>query len=914
MSSVLRQILLLALLAWTSHLAAADLVPGSRQPAGEPLIVIGLRCEYLHDPLGIDEHEPRLGWRVESPRRGARQSAYQILVASSPESLAADRGDFWDSGRIESPETSPIEYRGRPLGSAQVAWWKVRAWDENGVASAWSPPARWEMALLAEDDWHGPWIGRNTGVDPQPLPLLRRAFSLPAPVKRARAYVTGLGYYELRLNGRRVGDHVLAPGYTRYDRRVLYETYDVTALLQSGDNVVGAMMGNGWFNVQTATAWDFDKAPWRASPRFRLELRIELADGQEVRVASGPEWKAGDGPITFSSIFEGETHDARREQPGWDAPGFDECGWAPVEVLAAPGGRLVAQAMPPIRNLRTIEPVRVTEPRPGTFIFDFGESPAGVAELNVKGRAGEPIVLKYGEQLGADGLLNRIAIGAHVWRKGKDQPFQQDTYLPRSDGPERWHARFVYHGFRYVEVTGLPAGADAGMLRAHVLHSDVASLGQFTSSDEVLNRTWENARRSFTNNLHGLFTDCPHREKNGWTGDTHLACEFGLLNFDAFPIYEKWINDVADEQRADGDIPGIVPTPGWGYTRDVGPAWQAAFLLVPHYLHLYYGDSRLLRRHYEAHRRCVDFLTAKKAREGIVSNGISDWLFYKTETPVALTSTAYYYVCASIVAQSAELLGRVDEAAHYRQLARDIRGAFNGRFLDPATGRFANGSQTAQSAALYQGLVEPGAEAPVVARLVDAVSAANDHIDTGLLGARYILRTLSAHGRADVAYRIVTQETAPGWGYWVKQGATTLWEYWDGRGSRDHPMYADAAAWFVNDLAGIAPDPAAPGFRQVIIKPQPVSGLARAEAGYDSIRGRIESSWQSGPNGLRLAVRVPANTTALVHLPAAATGNVREDGRPLASRPDIVIERVVGGRVVVRIGGGEYRFEVVSTP
>lgn len=909
MPLILRRILVVSLWAFALRLAAAEL-----SPAREPLVVTGLRCEYLQDPLGIDEREPRLGWRVASPRRGARQSAYQILVASNPESLAANRGDWWDSGRVESPETTPIEYRGRPLGSAQVAWWKVRAWDENGVASAWSAPARWETALLAEDDWTGPWIGRNADVGPQPLPLLRRAFSLAAPIKRARAYVTGVGYYELRLNGQRVGDHVLAPGYTRYDRRVLYETYDVTALLQRGENVVGAMLGNGWFNVQTATAWDFDKAPWRAAPRLRLELRIELADGQEVRVASGSDWKATDGPITFSSIFGGETHDARRELPGWDAPGFNDRDWAPAAVLEAPKGRLVAQAIPPIRDLRMIEPVRVLEPRPGTFIFDFGESLAGVAELKFRGRAGEPIVLKYGEQLNADGLLDRGAIGAHVWRKGKDQAFQQDTYLPRGDTEERWHARFVYHGFRYVEVTGLPAGADASALRAHVLHSDVASLGHFTSSNEVLNRTWENARRSYTNNLHGIFTDCPHREKNGWTGDTHLACEFGLLNFDAFPIYEKWLNDVADEQRPDGDIPGIVPTPGWGYTRDVGPAWQAAFLLVPHYLHLYYGDSRLLRRHYDAHRRYVDFLTEKKAREGIVSNGISDWLFYKTETPAALTSTSYYYQCASIVAQSAELLGRADDAAHYRQLAENIRRSFNGRFLDPATGRYANGSQTAQACALYQGLVERGAEAPVMARLLDAVSAADDHIDTGLLGARYLLRTLSAHGRTDVAYRIVTQETLPGWGYWVKQGATTLWEYWDGRGSRDHPMYADAAAWLVNDLAGIAPDPTAPGFRQFIIRPQPVPGLTRAEAGYDSIRGRIESSWQSGPNGLQLSVRVPANTTALIHLPAAGPGEVREGGRSVASRPDIAIERVAGGRVVVRIGGGEYRFEVVPTP
>lgn len=890
----------------------ALLLGGCRTPVADRagrFAVTDLRCEYLVDPLGLDEREPRLSWRIESTRRGARQLAYQVLVASSREELNRDRGDLWDSGRVESPETSAIDYRGAALRSGQVAWWKIRAWDESGAASGWSASARWEMALLDEKEWQGSWIGLNADTGPQPLPLLRQGFSLPAPVKRARAYVTGLGYYELRLNGRRVGDHVLAPGYTRYDRRVLFETYDVTALLRRGDNVVGALLGNGWYNVQTATAWDFNTAPWRASPRFRLELRIELADGREVRVASGPDWKVTAGPITFSSIFGGETYDARREQPGWDAPGFDDRRWQPAEVLPAPKGRLVAQAMPPIRRIRTIQPVRVSEPRPGTLVYDFGESLAGVAELRVRGQAGEPVVLKYGEQLAADGTLERGAIGAHVWRKGKEQAFQQDTYLPRGEGEERWHARFTYHGFRYVEVTGL-AGGDRGSLQAHVLHSDVPSVGQFSSSNEILNRTWENARRSYTNNLHGIFTDCPHREKNGWTGDTHLACEFGLLNYGAVPIYEKWINDVADEQRPDGDIPGIVPTPGWGYTRDVGPAWQAAYLLVPQYVYLYYGDARMLRRHYEGHRRYVDWLTAQKAKAGIVSNGIGDWLFYKTETPAALTSTAYYYSCVQIVARSAELLGRAEDAARYQRLAAEVRQAFNGKFLDPQTGRYATGSQTAQAGAIFQGLVAEGDKPAATARLLDAVAAANGHVDTGLLGARYVPRVLTEQGHAEVAYRMVTKETLPGWGYWVKQGASTLWEYWDGRGSRDHPMYADVAAWFVNDLAGIAPDPAVPGFRQFVVKPHPVDDLRHAEASYDSVRGRIESRWRNGPDGFRLEVHVPANTSAVVSLPASDAQKIRESGKPLSAHPDFVVGSVAGGRVEVRIGSGDYRFDV----
>lgn len=878
--------------------------------AATPLRPERLRCEYLDNPIGLDEPLPRLSWLLHATGRGARQTAFQIIVASSIERLHADQGDLWDTGKVASSETVALIYRGRPLRSGQRVWWKVRVWDQDDRASAWSSDALWEMALLSADEWHGTWIGKNDDTGEQPLPLLRRSFILDGPIERARVYVTGLGYYELHLNGRRVGDHLLAPGYTRYDRRVLYSTYDVTDQLQQGENALGAMLGNGWFNVQTATAWDFDHAPWRASPRLRLELRVEFADGRRQIVTSDDRWKVTDGPITFSSIYGGETYDARREQPGWDTPAFDDSHWQPARILAAPRGRLVAQAMPPIKLDHVLAPIAVHEPCPGTYVFDFGRNLAGVAEIALQGPRGAEVSLKYGEQLASDGMVDRKAIGVYVWRKGKDQSFQTDTYVLKGGAPESWHARFVYHGFRYVEVTGAPEPLGLDALRARFLHTATTSVGWFASSNPVLDQIWQNTRSSYLNNLYGIFTDCPQREKNGWTGDAQLACEAGLLNFDTIPVYEKWLDDIADEQRPSGELPGIVPTPGWGYTRDCGPAYDSAFLLIPYYLYLYYGDSRSLRRHYEAHRRYLDYLTADKAKGGIVENGIGDWMPWKTTTPQALTSTSYYYVDALIVADTARLLGHTDDEARYRQLASDIRRAFNNRFFDPATGSYANGSQTALSCPLYQGLVDPAERPRVVANLLDAVERADVHIDTGILGSKYLLRALTDAGYAATACRIAAQETIPGWGYWAAQGGTTLWENWNGQGSQNHVMFGDVAAWFVQALAGIAPDPASPGFKRVRIRPNPVADLRFAKAHYDSVRGRIASGWAIENGTFRLDVALPANTEGIVTLPTDAAANVRESGSPLAEAAGLRLLETVDGRVTIRVEPGEYHFTI----
>jgi alpha-L-rhamnosidase len=904
-----RRAVIQAMIALSLSALALTFAASAQIATAADVTVANLRCENLRDPLGIDATRPRLSWQLQSSGRGVRQAAYQILVATSAARLDEGQGDLWDSGRVESGASVAIRYAGKALATGESAYWKVRVWDEAGGESDWSDAGFWEMGLLSADDWHGEWIARNTDTGLHPLPLLCREFELSGKIKRARAYITGLGYFELTLNGQEIGNHELEPGYTRYDRRVLYLTHDVTEALRGGRNAIGVSLGNGWYNSQTLAAWDFEKAPWRASPRLLVELRVEMEDGRVETITSDANWKTTAGPITFNSIYGGETYDARREQPHWDEPGFDDAKWQAAEVVDAPAGKLSAQAMPAIEVEQVLVPQTVTEPSPDVFVFDVGQNLTGVAELSITGPAGTTVVMKYGEHLHPNGRLDQGNLDHFVRSKDKNQTFQTDTYILKGgEEPETWHARFVYHGFRYVEVTGAPSKLTADNLKIRYMHSAVPPIGTFECSNSLLNKIYNAARWSYLSNLQGIPTDCPHREKNGWTGDAHLACEFGLLNFDGVAVYEKWIQDLADEQQPDGSLPGIVPTGGWGYAWGNGPAWDSAFLLIPHYIYEYTGDSTLLDKHYAAHRRYVDYLTSK-SRDGIVDIGLGDWLPWKTETPVGVTSTAYYYVDTLIVAETARRLGLQEDAEKYTALAESVRRAFNRAFYDAKTSNYANGSQAALSCALYQSLVEPANKAAVLKNLEAAVAATDDHIDTGILGAKYLMNTLSDAGRTDLAYRIAAQESQPGWGWWFSQGATTLWEAWRQEGSNNHIMFGDVAAWYTKNLAGIAPDPASPGFNHFFLQPQPVGDLTWAKATYDSVHGKIVCDWKLDGNKLSVHVVVPANTTATLRLPTSDAESIRESGQSLAGAAGVELDSPQEENVAqLGLGSGDYRF------
>ena len=868
------------------------------------LRVADLRCEYLTDPLGIDVVQPRLSWKLESQWRGQKQTAYQVLVASEEKLLREGKADLWDSGKVASDQSIHVVYAGKALVSRTRCYWKVRVWDKDDKPTPFGSVAVWEMGLLTPQDWQGKWISAPGGEDksPQPAPLFRKAFTLPKRPQSARVYICGLGYYELHLNGAKVGDHVLDPAFTRYDRRALYVTYDVTRQLRKGPNALGVILGNGWYNMHTRAVWDFDKAPWRDRPTVQCQLEVTFDDDSKMTIVSDATWRVTTGPIVFDSIRNGEKYDARLEKPKWDAPETADGDWPSAQVVGGPRGVLTAQMLPPIKVTKTVRPVKLTESKPGVYVFDIGQNLAGWARLRVFGPAGTEVVLRYGERLNEDGTLDQKEIGQHI-KSGKPQT---DTYILKGQGTEVWEPCFAYYGFQYVEVTGLPGKPDLGTLEARVVHTAFDQAGEFECSNRLFNRIQRNTLWSYVSNFVGYPTDCPHREKNGWTGDAHLAAETGLYNFDAASAYTKWLDDLKDEQRPSGELPGIVPTSGWGYQWGNGPAWDSAYVLIPWYLYQYCGDTRILAEHYDRLKLYVDYLTSK-AKDHIVAIGLGDWAPAKTTTPEKVTSTGYYYRDALIVSKAAALLGKTEDAKKYADLAAAIRDAFNKEFYDAKTALYDGGTQTALSCALYHGLVPDPERAKVLAKLVEMIQAKNGHLDAGILGTKYLIDSLTAAGRADLVYGMATKTDYPSWGRWLGEGATTLWEQWDGNASRNHIMFGHISAWFYEVLAGINPDPEAVGFKHIILKPQLVGDVKWVRAEHESLYGTIRSEWEIRGGKFNLRVAVPVNTTATVYVPCDKKA-VAEGPERVFGGDHVRVLRVEDNCAILEVESGTYEF------
>jgi alpha-L-rhamnosidase len=564
---------------------------------------------------------------------------------------------------------------------------------------------------------------------------------------------------------------------------------------------------------------------------------------------------------------------------------------------------LRAQAMPPNRLMATLRPVKITEPKPGVFVFDLGQNFAGWAQLRVSGPVGTRVTMRYGERLGPNGLLERSTIDKFV----HNGPFQTDAYILKGQGEEIWEPRFTYHGFRWVEIHGFPGKPTVDHLRGRVVHTAFTPAGSFTCSNKLFNQIQQLTLWAYRSNFVGFPTDCPQREKNGWTGDAHLAAEQALYNFHNLPAYEKWMSDFQDEMRPSGELPGIVPTSGWGYQWGNGPAWDSAYLLIPWYLYSYTGDTRVLAEHYGHMKRYVDYLT-RRSKNQIVDIGLGDWVPAKTETPVAVTSTGYYFVDALILSRVAHLLGQENDARTYADLAESIRRSFQKQFIK-ASGVVANNSQTALSCALYQGLARPEEKAAILKQLVANVERQGGHLDTGILGAKYLLHALTDNGRVDVAYRIANQTTPPSYGDWIRRGATTLWEDWRDGESRNHIMFGDISAWFYQDLAGIQLDPEVPAFRRFLVRPRPVGDLQWVKANHDSVYGSIAVSWKREGETFSLEVAVPVSTRATVFVPARGPDVVKEGGRPAAHAPGVKFLRQENGTAIFEVGSGRYYFE-----
>ena len=720
--------------------------------------------------------------------------------------------------------------------------------------------------------WAARWIGRslvqcNYGNPVFPAPLYRKEFVLADPVRQATLHVCGLGYFVASVNGRRVGDHVLAPVVSQYDKRVRYVSHDVTALLRTGANAVGVTLGNGWYNCHTEGHWGLEKAPWRDYPKLILELEAELVSGAVVRLLSDGTWRVAEGPVRFDGLRNGETYDARAEIPGWDLPGFDDLAWEMAIVVPGPGGPLEPQIAPPCRIRKTLTPVAVRKLAPGVAIYDMGQNMAGWAQLRVSGSAGTEVVLRYAEKLTADGDIDQGNISSFI----KSGECQTDRYILNGQGEEVWEPGFTYHGFQYVRVEGLPGEPTLDNLRGRVVHTDFAEVGGFECSNETLNRLQRCTRWAYLSNFVGIPTDCPHREKNGWTGDAQLAAEFGLWSFDSQAAYGEWLDSIVDCQRPNGQIPGIVPCAAWGYNWGSGPAWDSALILIPWYIYLYTGDRSHIERLYPAMARYLAY-EGSLATDHIVHFGLGDWCTTdeKRRCPVVLTSTAYYYVHARLLARFATMTGRKDEANEFQALAGHIRRAFNGAF-HRGDGLYADGQMTALGCAVYQGLVEDDQRQAVVDRLADAVERSAGKVDFGILGAKYVPRALADNGRADLAYRLFTQPEFPGWANWLCQGATTLREDWHSGASLNHIMFGDIGACLCQYFAGIVPDPEHPGFSYVTLRPMPVEGLDRVSAWHRAPAGIIRSAWKREAGKLIFDVTLPNEITGELRLPDGDT-------------------------------------------
>ncbi|HMD62046.1 MAG TPA: family 78 glycoside hydrolase catalytic domain [Opitutaceae bacterium] len=887
-----------------------------------------LRCEYLVDPQGIDAARPRLGWIMHSDRRGAAQTAYQVLVASPPQMLDRGIGDLWDSGKVDSPDSIQVGYQGQPLVSLRTCYWKVCVWDQWGDASRWSKPAQWSMGMLGAGDWRAKWIGRDPAADQGGARAhegesrrlaarwLRKEFPVAKNIARASVCYSGLGWSELYVNGSRIGDEVLSPALSDYRKRVFYVTRDVSSALRLGTNAIGVVLGNGRFFAPRLTD---PKTETYGAPKLLLQLHIDYEDGSSEDVVTDETWRlSADGPIVANNEYDGDEYDARREFAGWDRPGFRDASWRDAELVEAPGGVMSAPMIDPIRVTGVIKPAAVTEPKPGTFVFDLGQNIAGWCLLRVSGPSGRQVRLRFSERLREDGTLYTDNL-----RSAK----ATDLYTLKGGGPEAYEPRFTLHGFRYVEVTGYPGTPAAGAIEGHVVGDDLEAAGEFACSNPLLNRIYRNVVWGVRGNYRSIPTDCPQRdERQGWLGDRSAESRGEAYLFRNNALYAKWVQDMADAQRGDGAVPDVCPA-YWAFYND-SVTWPSSIAIIPGALLDQDADRGLIERAYPAIARWLGH------QIGLVQGNVStrdtyaDWceppespeLIHSKDpsrkTAGPIMATTYLYHCLQLGARYAKILGNPDDAKRFEEEAQSLRQGLNDRFFRRDLGQYDNGSATSFILPLAFDMVPEGDRARVAERLVEKIMKDNNgHGSHGLVGGQWVNRVLTRCGHGDVAYAMATQTTYPSLGYMVTRGATTVWELWNGdtaepsMNSGNHVMLVgDLVTWLYEDIAGIAPDEDAPGFRHILMRPTPVGDLTSVKASYRSLYGTISSEWRRQGATFSLDVTVPANATATVFVPTRSAADVTESGKPAAKADGVRFLRSEGAAAAYEIGSGTYHF------
>jgi alpha-L-rhamnosidase len=888
-----------------------------------------LLCEYLNNPLVIDVSNPRLSWvnMADKDERNQFQTAWEIRVAGSKEKLMNGQADLWNTGKVVSEQSTNISYKGKPLLSRQDCWWQVRTWDKNGVASEWSEPAFWSMGLLDPKEWKAQWIGapwqdesalpkpawRRPGEKaveqemPPPAPMLRKSFTINKEIASARAYVTGLGYFELYLNGKKASEDVLVPNLTAYGKRpgleknyislpdnfteyrVMYLSYDIKSMLKKGENAIGAILGNGFYNAPINWTQSY------GSPRFLGQIFITYMDGTEDMIVSDQSWKASKSPIVMDLVYGGEHYDARLEQTGWCNSGFDDSKWEQVAIRKSPEGKLKAHMSPTDKVMETLTPLKIEKLGDGKFKVDFGQEISGWLHLlNVTGEAGRKIDIKY------------IC----------ESPVGDNTYTLKGGSPESYAARFTWFVFREVEISNWPGELNPEQLRAEAVHSNVETTGKFESSNALFNKINQIWWRSQTDNMHGgIASDCPHRERSPYTGDGQVACVTVMHNFDARAFYTKWIQDIHGAQNPEtGYVPNGAPwQPGCGG----GVAWGAAINIMPWEFYQHYGDIDMLKNNYEGMKGYVRYMLTWTNKDGIMFSqapdtakpnrwlNLGDWCTPGKLPADELVHTFYLWRCADFTSQTAKALGNNAEAEEYKKLAEKTKAAFQKKYYDKEKGTY--GLYGGNIFALKMGVPAEQYQR-VVAALKSDIIANGGNLDTGIFGTQFFFEVLSENGLHDLAFEAMNKKTQPSYGWWIEQGATTTWEAWDGKGSRNHPMFGGGIVWFYRMLAGMNTDPEKPGYRNIIFKPQPVGDVTFAKYSNETTYGTASVNWKKNTDSFNMDIQVPVGSTATVYVPASNEKNVTENGMKIKREHGISFQKMENGYAIFTVGSGNYIF------
>ncbi|UCC41729.1 MAG: glycoside hydrolase family 78 protein [Candidatus Aminicenantes bacterium] len=886
------------------------------------LKVTKLRCEYLENPLGIDISSPRLSWLLESSVRGQKQTAYRIIAASSEENLEKNKGDLWDTGQIESDRTNQIVYKGKRLDSRQRCYWKVCVWDKDGTQSDFSTSALWTMGLPEDKDWKASWIAmerKSLSSKPKdlapgpPPPWFRKTFTLDKSVKRAVVYVTARGIFRLHINGKAVGEDVFAPEWTDYNKRIQYRTYDVKSALKKGKNALGAVVGDGWYSGYLG--WRKQRGNYGLQNSLLLQLEVDYDDGTNQVIVTDGDWKCSDGPIVSSDLLMGEHYDARKEMPGWDTTKFDDKAWNPAVVVEEPSASLVAQPSEPVRVTEYIIPVNITEPKRGLYVFDLGQNIAGWVKLKVQGEAGTKITLRFAERLDSKG---------NIYTANLRQAKATDTYVLKGEGVEIFEPRFTFHGFQYVEVKGFPGIPTKDTVTGCVVHSVTPPAGNFKCSDPMVNKLFENINWSQRGNHISIPTDCPQRdERLGWMGDAQIFIRTATFNMDVAAFFTKWMVDVEDAQSEEGAFPDFAPRLNDKTLMrfEAAPGWGDAGIIVPWTIYRVYGDTRVIEKHWEAMTKWMDFILEANPdliRRKKVGNNYGDWLSIKANTLKTLIGTAYWANDAKLMSFMAKAIGLEKEALQYDKLFQKIKTSYQKAFVQ-SDGRIKGETQTGYLLSLAMDLIPKELRQKSAEHLVKNIKKRDWHLSTGFLGAGLLNPVLTQMGYSDVSYRLLLNDTFPSWGYSIKQGATTIWERWDGwteakefqdpgMNSFNHYSFGSIGEWLYRFVAGIGLDPKTPGYKHFRIHPFPGEGLEFVKAEYNSIHGRIISGWEVKDGKITMNITIPPNTTATVFVPTDDASKITEGGKPAAESEGVKFLRTENGFAVFEVSAGIYAF------